>query len=254
MGNGNDKNMNLHFSGNNLLILGGSCDLAITLAECAIQTGLFPTLTFRSDRGEKHIVEKLTYPGLYDTCHLDFAHRNSLHLLLNKAGNRVDFLVDFAQGDFESLIASADENRIFTYFAENVAFRAEMLKKISRVMLQNGKGRMLFISSSAAVKPNHGQGFYAASKLAAEALYKNIGLELGGFGVTTVTLRPGYINEGRGKTFLQKQGETALQKVPIKRALTGKEVAETILFLLSEGARGFNATEISMDGGLTAGK
>jgi 3-oxoacyl-[acyl-carrier protein] reductase len=246
--------MNLQFSGKNLLIFGGSCDLSIGLAERAIQAGLFPTLTFRSEQGKKHIAERLSHPGQYDTCRLDFADHNSLNSLLNKLGNRVDFLVDFAQGDFESLIASADENRIYTYFSENIAFRAEFLKKISRVMLQNGKGRMVFISSSAAIKPNHGQGFYAASKLASEALYKNIGLELGGFGVTTITLRPGYINKGRGKTFIQKQAEAILQKVPIKRALNDTEVAETILFLLSESARGFNATEISMDGGLTAGK
>ena len=246
--------MNLQFSGNNLLVLGGSCDLAIALAECAIHAGLFPTLTFRNEQGEKHISGKLPYAGQYDTGYLDFADRNSLNPLLNKVGTRIDFLVDFVQGDFESLIASADENRIYTYFAENIAFRAEILKKVSRIMLQNGKGRLVFISSSAAIKPNHGQGFYAAAKLASEALYKNIGLELGECGVTTVTLRPGYINEGRGKTFIQKQGEAILQKVPIKRALNGKEAAETILFLLSEGARGFNATEISMDGGLTAGK
>jgi enoyl-[acyl-carrier-protein] reductase (NADH) len=41
---------------------------------------------------------------------------------------------------------------------------------------------------------------------------------------------------------------------PIKRAITGEEIAQTILFLLSDGAASINATEISMDGGLTSGK
>jgi 3-oxoacyl-[acyl-carrier protein] reductase len=246
--------MHLQFGGKRLLILGGSCDLAIALTECAIRAGLFPLLTFRNKERERHIAEKLPNTSQYDTCYLDFADRSSLNFLLNKVGKRLDFLVDFAQGDFESLIASANEMRIYSYLAENIAFRAEMLKKVSRVMLQNGKGRMIFVSSSAAVRLNQGQGFYAASKLAAEALYKSIGLELGSFGITTVSLRPGYIGEGRGKTFIQKQGEAILQKIPIHRVLHSQEVAETILFLLSESARGFNATEILMDGGLTAGK
>jgi len=69
-----------------------------------------------------------------------------------------------------------------------------------------------------------------------------------------VTLRPGYIDGGRGKQFFQAHGKETLGKVPIKRALTAEEVAATILFLLSDSAKGYNATEISMDGGLTAGK
>ena len=54
--------------------------------------------------------------------------------------------------------------------------------------------------------------------------------------------------------YLQTNEGDALEKVPIRRALTNKEVAETILFFLSDSAGGFNAVEIPMDGGLTAGK
>ena len=49
-------------------------------------------------------------------------------------------------------------------------------------------------------------------------------------------------------------GGEPIEIIPIKRAITMGEVAETILFLLSDSATGINATEISMDGGLTAGK
>jgi 3-oxoacyl-[acyl-carrier protein] reductase len=81
-----------------------------------------------------------------------------------------------------------------------------------------------------------------------------MGLELGERGVTTVILRPGYIEAGRGRIYLQKQNRKILEMTPIKRAITGEEIAQTILFLLSDSAAGINATEISIDGGLTAGK
>jgi len=42
--------------------------------------------------------------------------------------------------------------------------------------------------------------------------------------------------------------------VPIKRAISREEIVQTILFLLSDGAAGINATEISLDGGLSAKK
>lgn len=247
--------MKLNFSGNNALILGGSCDLAITLAECMMKTALFPILTYRNEKGQKHISEKLeSFSGKYNSSYLNFGDRDSLDSLFEQIGDDIDFLVDFAQGDFEGYIASADEDSLHRYFDVNVSFRAEILKRASRAMLKKKRGRLVFVSSSAADKPNPGQGFYAAAKLASEALYKNLGLELGGRGITTVTLRPGYVDAGRGKTYMQAKKEEVFSMVPIKRALTQKEVAETILFLLSDSAAGFNATEIALDGGLTAGK
>ncbi len=247
--------MNFNFSGKRAFILGGSCDLALSLAEKMIKAGLFPILTFRSEKGQKHILESLkTFDGKFTTAYLDFSEPDSIGPAFRVADQNFDFLVDFAQGDLESLIASADEVDIYRYFSENISFRAAVIKKTARIMLAKKKGRLVYISSSAAAKPNPGQGFYAAAKLASEALYRNLGLELGGRGITTVTLRPGYVNAGRGRAFLESKGKEALGKVPIKRALDAEEVADTILFYLSESATGFNATEISMDGGLAATK
>jgi 3-oxoacyl-[acyl-carrier protein] reductase len=247
--------MNLHFSGRNALILGGSCDLAMCLAECMIESSLFPILTYRSEKGEKRIFKKLeNYSDEYSSSYLDFGRRDSLDSLFGKTGDDIDFVIDFAQGDLESFIAAADADSMFHYFSENVSFRAEILKRVSRAMLKKQRGRLIFISSTAALRPNPGQGFYSAAKLASEALYKNLGLELGGRGIITVTLRPGYIDAGRGRQYLQSHEKEVLKMVPINRAISEKEVVETILFLLSDSARGFNATEITMDGGLTAGK
>jgi 3-oxoacyl-[acyl-carrier protein] reductase len=247
--------MKLNFSGNNALILGGSCELAIYLAEFMIKASLFPILTYRNEKGKRHISERLESSKVkYRSFYLSLGDRDSLDFMLDKIGHDIDYLVDFAQGDFESYVASADEDTIRRYFDENVSFRAEILKKVSRLMLKKKKGRLIFVSSTAADMPNPGQGFYAAAKLASEALYRNLGLELGDRGVTAVSLRPGYIDAGRGREYIKTRGEEVLRTVPIKRALTGAEVAGTILFLLSDSAAGFNATEISLDGGLTAGK
>ena len=245
----------MKFTGNRALILGGSCDLAITLARYMIEAGLFPILTYRSEKGLEYISKRLkTSKREYSAFSLEFGNRDSMNSLFRQTGDNIDYMIDFVHGDFESLIASADVDRIYSYFAENVSFRAEIVKRVARIMMKNKRGRLIYISSSATARPNPGQGFYAAAKLASEAIYKNLGLELGGHGITTITLRPGYIDSGRGGRFIRAHTHEVLNKVPIKRALTKKEVAEAILFYLSDSAAGFNATEISMDGGLTAGK
>ena len=247
--------MILTFSGNRALVLGGTCELALTLAHSMIASDLFPLLTYRDDKGLNAIREALRpFHGKYETCYLNFGDRDSLDSIFTQIGDDLNFLVDFAQGNYESFIAGADEDSVYSYFMENISFRAEILKRVGRAMLKKRKGRLVFISSAAAARPNPGQGFYAAAKLASEALYRNMGLELGERGVTTVILRPGYIEAGRGRIYLQKQDRKILDMVPIKRAITGEEIAQTILFLLSDSAAGINATEISMDGGLTSGK
>lgn len=237
------------------LLIGGSCELALALARLLMEAEILPVLTYRNGKGKKRIEQALDALGApYQTIHLDFSKRATLNDLQDRIGKRLDYAVDFVQTDYESLIAAADDDQILRYFEENVGFRALMIKKIARIMMKRKKGRLLFVSSAAAERPNPGQGFYAAAKLASEALYRNLGLELGSRGITTLSLRPGYIDSGRGRSFIEQHAREVLRKVPLQRALSAMDIAQSLLFFLSDSAAGFNAVEITLDGGLTAGK
>ena len=247
--------MKLSFSGRRALVLGGSCELALALAGSLIAGGLYPILTYRSENGRQRIDEHLTNNrGNYEAVYFDFAMPDSIDTLFDRIGKALDYVIDFAQGDFEGFIAGANQDDVTRYVQENITFRSRILKEASRLMLARKRGRFVFISSTAALRPNQGQGFYAAAKLASEALYRNLGLELGKRGITAVTLSPGYVSAGRGRSFMEKNEKEVLRLIPTGKALSAEEIAATIMFLLSDGAAGFNATEIIMDGGLTAGK
>jgi 3-oxoacyl-[acyl-carrier protein] reductase len=247
--------MNLHYSGKRALILGGSCELALGLAKSVISHGLFPVMTHRSKQGRSRIKEALHgVDGRYASFNLDLSAPTTLSLPRDQSGRGIDYLVDFVQGDLEGLVASADSEAVRSYFETNIANRARVIQDVARAMVARRKGRMVYVSSSAAGRPNPGQGFYAAVKQASEALYRNLGLELASRGVTTVTLRPGYVNAGRGHRYLEKKADAALARVPLGRALETSEVVDAIMFLLSDSAVGFNATVLTMDGGLAAGK
>jgi 3-oxoacyl-[acyl-carrier protein] reductase len=237
------------------LILGGSCEMGIGLAGTMAEKGFHPVLTYRSDSGKVRIDKALSHAaGKYTCLLLDLNRPNGLSSLKGTLAEGLGCLVDFAQGDLEGLVASADKGAMVSYFEANITHRAQVIQQVSRTMTAQRRGRMIYVSSAAAQRPNPGQGFYAAAKQASEALYHNVGLELAACGVTTVTLRPGYIKSGRGRRYLANNADAALSKVPLGRALTINEVVETIMFLLSASAVGFNATVLTMDGGLTAGK
>jgi len=247
--------MRFAFSGRRVLILGGNCELAMTLARQLIEESLYPVLTYRNDRALDSILEALMpFAGKYEIHQMILGDSGSLDNLFRNIGEDLDFLIDFVHEDYESLIASADEDVIQRYFADNVAFRAAILKRVVRAMLKKRRGRLIYISSTAAERPNPGQGFYAAAKLASEALYRNAGLELGARGITAAILRPGYVDSGRGAVYLGQKKMEPLKKVPIRRAITHEEIAQAILYLLSDVAAGINGTVITMDGGLTMGK
>lgn len=247
--------MNLTFSGKTALLCGGSCDLGIALASLLSSQGIQPVLTYRSPESLRHITKALKdIPNAYTTCFLDLNNISSIETAFSSLDNSLDYLVDFAQGDYEALVASADTMRIAGYMEINITAKAAMLKNAVRSMITQRGGRLVFVSSTAAGRPNPGQGFYAASKLAAEALYKNMALELGRFGISTVTLRPGYIDAGRGKSYIDANRDALIKRIPSQSFITADDVAATILFLLSDQAKGFNATELTMDGGLSAGK
>lgn len=246
--------MKLEFRGSRILITGGSCEMAIRLAMLLIGEGLYPVLTWRSEEGRRKIAGRLKeFEGRFDTAYLDFSRRESIEQLFSQMEDGPDYLVDFAQGEFEGLVGSADTELIHRYFSENISTRAELIKMAARAMLRKKHGRMVFVSSTAAARTNPGQGFYAAAKLASEALYRNVGVEMAGRGITSVTLRPGYVDAGRGARYMATH-QRAVAETPIGRAIGPDEVARAVLFFVSDSAAAFNAVELCMDGGLTAVK
>jgi 3-oxoacyl-[acyl-carrier protein] reductase len=242
------------FSGQRALVMGGSCQIGLDLADLLIAAGLQPILTYRSAKGCKKIQAHLDpLKGCHETVFLDLSDADSVSTLADRVGNGIDYLVDFAQADLECLVASVGPETVRAFLDAQISARAAVIQTVTRTMLTVRRGRLVYISSTAAARPNAGQGFYAAVKLAAEAIYRNTGIELAGRGITSVSLRPGYVDAGRGGGYL-RNNKNALSKVPLGRALTSREVAETIMFLLSDSAVGFNATVLTMDGGLCAVK
>jgi 3-oxoacyl-[acyl-carrier protein] reductase len=229
--------------------------MGLALAEAMAEAGLLPLLTYRDDRGRERIEARLGTLGQdYATLCLEMKMPLASGRLKDLLDQGVDYLVDLAHGDLEGLVASVDNSVAGEYFQSHITARAAMIQQVARAMLTRHKGRLVFISSTAAERSHPGQAFYAAAKQAAEALYRNLGLELACRGITAVILRPGYVNAGRGRRYLEQHAQPALSKVPLGRALTVTEVVHAIMFLLCDEAVGFNATALTMDGGLSAGK
>lgn len=124
------------------------------------------------------------------------------------------------------------------------------------VMLAQGGGSVVNISSIAGQVGLPGASLYVASKHAVDGLTKTAALEVAAAGVRVNAASPGPVDTPMldrvvGGDQAAKAGFIAT--VPAKRAATVDDVANLVLFLGSEQSRYVNGQSYLLDGGYTAG-
>jgi NAD(P)-dependent dehydrogenase (short-subunit alcohol dehydrogenase family) len=95
----------------------------------------------------------------------------------------------------------------------------------------------------------------AAPKAAIEMLIKGVALEEGRFGIRANCVGPGFIDVGLGHELIAKPGiedwVDGLRKLlPMKKFGAGEDVADAVVFLLSDKAKYITGQSLAVDGGL----
>jgi 3-oxoacyl-[acyl-carrier protein] reductase len=122
-------------------------------------------------------------------------------------------------------------------------------KHALQVMLRRRYGRVIYVSSIAAVMGNAGQANYAASKAGLHGLSHAVAQEYSSRGVRSVVLAPGVLDTGLGARLAPE-----IQRRKVERSLHGlgdaSSVAATIAFLAGSDADFINGAVVRSDGGI----
>ncbi len=115
-------------------------------------------------------------------------------------------------------------------------------------MIRTRWGRIINVSSVAAITGNRGQTNYSAAKGALNAATKSLSQELASRGITVNAVAPGIIETAMSESTFDAKAIAHI--VPMKRAGTPTEVADLVSFLASNQATYITGQIISVNGGM----
>lgn len=146
-------------------------------------------------------------------------------------------------------------------FAVNVNGPFHVCRAVVPGMMARRRGAIVAVSSNAAATPRLGMGAYAASKAALTQLMRCLALEVADFGIRCNIVSPGSTDTEMQRA-MWRQGssrETVIEGdlqhhrlgIPLRKIATPAEVADSVLFLLSDRASHITLHDLRVDGGAT---
>ena len=141
----------------------------------------------------------------------------------------------------------------------NVHLRGAFLmsRAVQPYLREAGWGRIVNLSSTSALG-NRGQANYSAAKAGMQGFTKTLAIELGRFNVTANAIAPGFIQTDMTAATAERIGvafdefiSMAASQIPVGRVGHPEDIADTVSFLVSEGAGFVSGQVIYVAGGQT---
>jgi 3alpha(or 20beta)-hydroxysteroid dehydrogenase len=125
------------------------------------------------------------------------------------------------------------------------------MKLVVPLMQRSGGGAIVNVSSVAGLRGSPGAMAYSATKWALRGMTKAAALDLAERGIRVNSIHPGPIDTPMLDVRTPEQNRRRVQQVPMKRMGTAEEIADLVLFLVSDESRCITGAEIAIDGGVT---
>jgi 3-oxoacyl-[acyl-carrier protein] reductase len=122
-------------------------------------------------------------------------------------------------------------------------------RAVASQMMERGYGKIVNISSMS-YKGNVGQSNYVSAKAGVVGLTQALGLELARYGINVNCIAPGFIDTPHTRTLDEKIRERLIKNIPLRRAGEVADIANAVLFLVSDESKYITRQVIHVSGGV----
>ncbi len=243
----------MDFSGKTVVVTGSTRGLGKAIAEKFAQSGANVILNGTSKTVFKTKEEFLQKGYQVKAVEGDISIPEKAQELIDTAISTygtVDVLVNNAGVTRDKLMMKMSIEDWDTVLDINLKSAFLCTKAITKLMMKKRQGCIINITSVVGIMGNAGQANYAASKAGMIGFTKSVAKELGAWGITCNAVAPGFIETDMSDQLSDEIKERYLAVIPLKRAGTPLEVADTVIFLASEKAKYITGQVIHIDGGM----
>ncbi|XP_026727348.1 uncharacterized protein LOC113493533 [Trichoplusia ni] len=250
----------MNFNNKVVLVTGGSSGIGAAIAIKFSAAGAKVAIVGRNETKLKAVVEKCNNPLVIiaDMTKENDVKRIALETIAHFG--RLDILVNNA--GVASTESIKDANALESYNAV-MATNVHSVVQLTHYLVPHiiaTKGNIINISSVAAMMVSALVGFaYTTSKAALDHFTRSIASELASSGVRVNSVNPGPVKTdidaklGIAKEESDAFWENAGKSTPLKRVSDSEEIADLVLFLASDSARGITGSTFVSDNGLLVG-
>jgi NAD(P)-dependent dehydrogenase (short-subunit alcohol dehydrogenase family) len=242
-----------------VLITGALTGIGRAAAMVFAQEGARAVVSGRRDKEGQELVEELRGLGAEAVfVHMDVRNENDVRNVVEQTVKRfgcLDVAVNNAGTEgVPGLVTEQTAESYAATFDTNVLGVLLSMKHELRVMVPQGSGSIVNVSSAYGHVGAAGASVYVASKHAVEGLTKSAALEVAGTGVRVNVVAPGTTDTGMLNRFTNtsENKEALVSTVPVKRTAAPEEIAHVIAFVASANVSYMTGASIPVDGGMIA--
>jgi len=229
-----------------VLITGGNRGIGYSMAETFLSAGHRVAVTARSGEGPEGsltVRADVTDGESLDSAIAEVeAKLGPIEVLVANAGITKDTLIlRMSDEDFEQVINT------------NLSGVFRVVKRAIKSMVKARFGRVILISSVVGLYGSAGQVNYSSAKAGLVGFARSLTRELGGRGITTNVVAPGFIETDMTAVLSEDQRSTYMAAIPAGRFAEPSEVANVVRWLASDDAAYISGAVIPVDGGLGMG-
>lgn len=237
------------------IITGARQGIGSSVAVAMARAGANLMLVSRSISEEDEVVATIKSLGRKVlTCGIDVSDRQAVQKMVDttlQEFGRVDILFNNAGISNPAMLWKMTEEQWDQVINVNLKGTFNCIQAVAKPMIEQKRGVIINVTSSAGLLGTVGQINYTAAKGAVYALTKSAAKELARYGITVNCIAPMAVTE-MTKTIAtdERFRDKYLERIPMGRFADPEEIGPMVVFLVSDQANYITGQTICIDGGM----